>query len=165
MSGTIQNAKDRLFFAGKLIKYYVTLLNRRGTFRDAPSMGFDKGRVLGFRFTDKDIREAEAQDPKFRKVFKMGLSLNGKVERIRDKNVKPDALMYCTITTLASISQGRMTMQQAIKLRLVQVRYLNKVLEQEEEFIKDVGYRLRFFNDLVEEVLKDGGVSFPKDDR
>lgn len=165
MSDALQNAKDRLFFAGRMIKYYVKLINRRGTLSDAPSKGFDRGRVIGFRFTDRDIREAEAQDPKFRKVFKLRLRPNGQVERILDKTVRPDALMYCTVTTLARISQGRMTMQQATMLRLVQVRYLNKALEQEEEFIRDVGYRLKFFNDLVEEVLKDGGVSFPKDDR
>ena len=29
---------------------------------------------------------------------------------------------------------------------------------------KDVGYRMRFMNDLVEEVLMDGGASFPQDD-
>ncbi len=165
MRGTLQNAKDKLVFAGKLIKYYVTLVNRRGSLTDAPSRGFDKGRVLGFRFTDKDIREAEAVDPKFRKVFKMRLLPSGQVERINDKTVRPDVLMYCTLTTLSSISTGRMTMQQANKLRLVQIRYLNKALEQEEEFIKDVGFRLRFMNDVIEEFIKDGGVSFPKDDR
>jgi len=160
----IVRATERLKYAGRMVKYFVTLLNRRGTLRDAPERGFDKGRVMGFRFTDKDIRDAERLDPGMKRVFKFRLSPHGQVERVRDRNVVPDVLMYCTLTTLTLIANGRLNVQQATKARLLQVRYLNKQLEQEEEFIKDVAIRLRVMNDIVEEVLKDRGASFPTDD-
>jgi len=119
---------------------------------------------MGFRFTDKDIRDAERLDPKMKRVFKFRLSPNGQVERVLDKGVIPDVLMYCTLTTLTHIASGKLGMQQATKLQLLQVRYLNKELEQEEEFIKDVALRLRVMNDIRDEVLKDRGASFPQDD-
>lgn len=137
------------------MSYIMRLLNRRGLQREQMQYGLNKGRVMGVRFTDADIRDAEIRGKTPILTYMFQLDENGRLVRITERTVQPDVLVYLTLSTFNHICKGRISPQDAYKLRLLQIRYMSDVAEQEEDMLHDVGLALKIMNDIRAEVLND----------
>ena len=145
-------AYRKLQLVGQLLKTVITRVNRRGLDKERQQLGLTKGRILGIRFTDGDIREAEKKSLLPHKVYLFYLGPQGSVQRVTLPNIQPDVLIFTTVSTFIRVSTANMTLQEAYRLRMIQMRYMKNVAEQEKDFLHDAGLAIKFFNIIQEEL-------------
>lgn len=152
LGGAVEKAR----MAGRAVSRLVTMLNHRGLAEEQRQYGLDQGRIVGLQLTDRDIREAEKRRFLPRKTFVLCVDPNGQVQRLKG-NVEVDVLMRMTVATLIRITGGGLSVQEAYRLRAIQVRYMKNVEEQEKDFLRDSGLLLRVMNEVAQEVTKKKG--------
>jgi len=152
----LESAKKKIFLASRLVSTLIGRLNTRGLKEEQTTYQLIRQRVIGIQFTDRDIREAEKKRVIPKKTYKFYLDPTGHVVPVRDKNTKPDVLMFLTFNTFYSLMFGKMSVQEAYRLRLLQTRYLKNEDVQEEQFLRDAGLVLKLMNKIQEEMVTGG---------
>jgi hypothetical protein len=153
----LDSAKQKLDYAGRLFKLLMGKLNARGLHTEQQQYGLTRQRVVGIRLTDKDIRDAEKKRILPKKIWKFHLASDGQLIRVTDRNREPDVLMHLTFNTFYSLIKRKLSVQEAYRLRYIQVRYMKDVEHQEEDFLKDAGLVLKLMNKIQYEMTRDGG--------
>jgi len=156
----MSSAWRKLQLAGRILNVAVNGINRRGLAKEREEYGATKNRIIALRFTDDDIRDAEKKSLIPPKIYMFFLSSTGHVKQVTLPNIKPDVLLYLTISTLVRVSKAHMTLQEAYRLRLVQIRYMKDVDKQEEDFLHDAGLAVKFFN-IIQAELSGADASSP----
>ena len=150
----LEDAKKKVMLAGRLVSTLIGRLNTRGLQEEQTAYQLIRQRVIGIQLTDKDIREAEKKRLIPKRTFKFYLDSTGHVVPVKDKNIKTDVLMYLTFNTFYSLMFGKMSVQEAYRLRLLQTRYMKNEDVQEEQFLRDAGLVLKLMNKIQEEMVK-----------
>lgn len=152
----LESAKRKVMLAGRLVSTLIGRLNTRGLKKEQTQYDLTRQRIIGIQFTDKDIRQAEKKRVIPKKTYKFYLDTTGHVIPVRSKDTEPDVLMYLTFNTFYSLMFGKMSVQEAYRLRLLQTRYMKNKDIQEEQFLKDAGLVLKLMNKIQEEMVRGG---------
>ncbi len=149
------SALRKLQLVGQLLKTVITRVNRRGLEKERQQLGLTKDRILGVQFTDNDIRDAEKKSILPKKTYLFYLGPQGVIQRVTVPNIQPDVLIFTTVSTFIMVSTAKMTLQEAYRLRLIQIRYMKNVADQEKDFLHDAGLAIKFFNIIQNELTGD----------
>jgi hypothetical protein len=148
----LEQTKRKFNVAGKLVSRLIFKLNARGLDKEQAEYDLNKQRIIGIQFTDRDIRDAEKKRILPQRTYKFFLDSTGHVVPVKSKATKPDVLMHLTFNTFTNLVYGNMTVQAAYRLRLIQIRYMKDVEEQEKDFLKDAGLVLKLMNKIQDEM-------------
>lgn len=154
----LENAKKKMHYASRLIRLLTSKLNARGLHMEQQKYGLNRQRIVGIRLTDQDIREAEKRHILPQKVWKFYLSPSGQLLKVNDRDRKSDVLMYLTFHTFYELLTGQMSVQEAYRLREIQIRYMKGIDRQEDDFLRDAGLVLKLMNKIQDEMVKDGPI-------
>ena len=149
----LEDARKKFVLAGKLVGKLIWKLNKRGLDKEQTEFDLTRQRIIGIQLTDRDIRDAEKKRLIPRRTYKFYLDPTGHVVPVKSKNIQPDVLMYLTFDTFYKLTTGRLSVQEAYRLRMLQIRYMKDVDRQEEDFLKDAGLVLKLMNKIQQEML------------
>jgi len=152
----LEDARKKVMLAGKLVSTLIGRLNSRGLHEEQTTYKLIRQRVIGIQFTDRDIREAENKRIIPKRTYKFYLDPTGTVVPVKDDRTNPDVLMYLTFNTFYSLMFGKMSVQEAYRLRLLQTRYMKNEDVQEEQFLRDAGLVLKLMNKIQDEMVRGG---------
>lgn len=150
----LESAKKKFTLAARLVGTLIGRLNTRGLKNEQVQYDLTRQRIIGIQFTDRDIREAENKRLLPKRTYKFYLDPTGHVVPVKSKTVKPDVLMYISFNTFYSLMFGKISVQEAYRLRLLQTRYMKDIDVQEEQFLKDAGLVLKLMNKIQEEMVR-----------
>lgn len=148
----LEDARKKMHLAGRLIEIITRKVNVRGLSTEQSRWSLTHQRVVAIRLTDKDILDAEKFHLIPQKLYMFYLDDRGQIIRVDDRGANPDVLMYISFNTFYSIVSARMTVTDAYRAGLFQVRYMQNAEQQEDTFLQDAGIVLRLMTEIMREL-------------
>ncbi len=148
----LEDARKKLHFTGRLLELITRKVNVRGLSSEQSRWNLTHQRVVAIRLTDKDILDAEKFHLVPQKLYRFYLDDRGQIVRVDDRDAGVDVLMYVSFNTFYSIVTARMTVTDAYRAGLVQVRYMKNQEGQQETFLQDAGIVLKLMTEIMREL-------------